>query len=63
MSTTDLAGQLGQSSAAVSEHLAVLRRSGLVTSWRSGRRVLYQRTPLATSIVAASGGPVTEQLA
>jgi hypothetical protein len=32
----------------------VLRRNGLVTSWRNGRRVLYQRTPLATSIIAAS---------
>jgi len=63
MSTTDLARALGQSNPAVNEHLSVLRRSGLVTSWRSGRRVLYQRTPLATSIVAASGGPVTEQLA
>ncbi len=53
-STTDLARELGQSTPAVSTHLSVLRRSGLVTSWRSGRRVLYQRTPLATSIVAAS---------
>jgi hypothetical protein len=34
----------------------VLRRSGLVTSWRAGRRVLYQRTALATSVVAASAG-------
>lgn len=54
-STTDLACELGQSPAAVSAHLAVLRRCGLVTSWRSGRRVLYQRTPLAASVVAASG--------
>src|SRR6266540_3002399 len=53
-STTDLARELGQSTPAVSAHLSVLRRSGLVTSWRSGRRVLYQRTPLATSIVVAS---------
>jgi len=29
-------------------------RAGLITSWRAGRRVLYQRTPLATSIIAAS---------
>ena len=53
-STTDLARELGQSPPAVSAHLAVLRRNGLVTSWRNGRRVLYQRTPLATSIIAAS---------
>jgi DNA-binding transcriptional ArsR family regulator len=39
---------------AVSAHLGVLRRAGLLTSWRAGRRVLYQRTPLATSIIAAS---------
>jgi DNA-binding transcriptional ArsR family regulator len=54
MSTTGLARELGQSPPAVSAHLAVLRRSGLVTSWRAGRRVLYQRTPLATSIITAS---------
>jgi DNA-binding transcriptional ArsR family regulator len=54
-STSDLARELGQSMPAVSAHLGVLRRSGLVTSWRTGRRVLYQRTPLATSVVAASG--------
>jgi len=40
---------------AVSAHLAMLRRSGLVTSWRAGRRVLYQLTPLARSVLAASG--------
>jgi DNA-binding transcriptional ArsR family regulator len=53
-STTDLALELGHSAPAVSAHLSVLRRCGLVTSWRSGRRVLYQRTPLASSIVTAS---------
>lgn len=53
-STTDLARELEQSPATVSMHLSVLRRCGLVTSWRSGRRVLYQRTPLAESVVAAS---------
>lgn len=55
-STSDLARELGQSMPAVSAHLGVLRRSGLVMSWRAGRRVLYQRTPLATSVVSASGG-------
>ena len=53
-STTDLARELSQSPPAVSAHLSILRRCGLVTSWRSGRRVLYQRTPLASSIVIAS---------
>jgi DNA-binding transcriptional ArsR family regulator len=55
-STSDLARELGHSMPAISAHLGVLRRAGLVTSWRAGRRVLYQRTPLATSVVAASGG-------
>jgi DNA-binding transcriptional ArsR family regulator len=53
-STSDLARELGQSPPGVSAHLSILRRCGLVTSWRSGRRVLYQRTPLASSVVAAS---------
>jgi len=56
MSTTELAVKLGQSPPAVSQHLAVLRRSGLASSWRSGRRVLYCRTALADSIVAANAG-------
>jgi len=63
MSTTDLARALGQSNPAVNEHLSVLRRSGLCHFVAFGPPVLYQRTPLATSIVAASGGTVTEQLA
>lgn len=50
-STTQLAHQLGQSPGAVSQHLRVLRESGLATSWRSGRVVLYQQTPLATSLI------------
>ncbi|HLI43900.1 MAG TPA: DUF5937 family protein [Acidimicrobiales bacterium] len=53
-STTELARELGQSAPAVSGHLSILRRSGLVTSWRAGRRVLYQATPLARGLIAAS---------
>ena len=53
-STTELALALGQSPSSVSQHLSVLRRCGLVKSWRSGRSVLYRRTDLATSIVDAS---------
>jgi DNA-binding transcriptional ArsR family regulator len=49
--TTDLAARLAQSPSSVSQHLSVLRRNGLVRSWRAGRRVLYLRTDLATSIV------------
>jgi DNA-binding transcriptional ArsR family regulator len=54
-STTALALKLGQSAPAVSQHLTVLRRAGLVVSWRSGRSVLYRRTALGTSVVDASG--------
>lgn len=54
-STTELAAELGQSPPSVSFHLSVLRRSGLVTSWRSGRRVLYRRTQLADGLVVATG--------
>lgn len=53
-STSDLAVELDQSMPAISAHLAVLRRAGLVSSWRAGRRVLYQLTPLARSVLAAS---------
>jgi DNA-binding transcriptional ArsR family regulator len=53
-STTELALKLGQSPPSVSQHLSVLRRSDLVTSWRSGRSVLYRRTALASSLVEAS---------
>jgi DNA-binding transcriptional ArsR family regulator len=57
MSTTELALRLGLSPPAVSQHLAILRRSGLATSWRSGRRVLYRRSALADSIIAANTAP------
>lgn len=52
LSTTQLSRQLGQTPGTISPHLSVLRQSGLLTSWRSGRSVLYRRTPLASSIVA-----------
>ncbi|GIF45516.1 regulatory ArsR family protein [Asanoa ferruginea] len=54
-STTDLARAIGLSPPTVSSHLAILRRGGLVTCWRSGRRVLYQRTGLGSTVVAACG--------
>jgi len=53
--TTDLARSLGLTPPTVSSHLAILRRGGLVTGWRSGRRVLYQRTGVGSTIVAACG--------
>lgn len=55
--TTDLGRELGLSGASISVHLSILKRCGMVTSWRSGRRVLYQRTPLASSILAAVTQP------
>ena len=52
MSTTQIARELGQSAGSVSQHLSVLRGSGLVVSRRSGRSVLYSQTSLAQSMVA-----------
>jgi DNA-binding transcriptional ArsR family regulator len=58
-STTKLALKLGKTPAAVSQHLSVLRRGGLVASWRSGRFVFYQRTALGSSVVEASLQPLS----
>ncbi|WP_433167033.1 DUF5937 family protein [Kribbella sp. CA-247076] len=60
-STTELAVELGQSTPAVSQHLGVLKRSGLVVSWRAGRSVMYRRTPLGTSVVAADGSAIDDE--
>ena len=51
-STTDLARRLGASPAGVSEHLAVLRRAGLVEGRREGRSVIYGRTPAGDALTA-----------
>jgi DNA-binding transcriptional ArsR family regulator len=53
LTTTQLARELGQSPATISGHLSVLRRSGMVSTRRSGRMVLYRRTVLGSSVVAA----------
>lgn len=42
LSTTDLAGRFGISAPAMSRHLAVLQRAGLVSTERQGQRVLYR---------------------
>jgi len=49
--TTQLAGQLGLSPPAVSQHLKILRDTGLVGARRRGRMVLYQRTAAATALL------------
>lgn len=54
MTTTELARELSQSPRTVNQHLSVLKRNGLLDSWRSGRRVLYRRTALASSVITAS---------
>jgi DNA-binding transcriptional ArsR family regulator len=51
--TTQLAGQLGLSPPAVSQHFKVLKDAGLVTGRRRGRMVLYQRTAAATGLLKA----------
>jgi DNA-binding transcriptional ArsR family regulator len=51
-STTDLAGRLGMTPGGVSQHLTALRDSGLVSSRRNGRQVLYCRSPLADELFA-----------
>jgi ArsR family transcriptional regulator, arsenate/arsenite/antimonite-responsive transcriptional repressor len=40
--TTDLAARFGLSAPAVSRHLSVLQRAGLVSAERQGQKVLYR---------------------
>jgi DNA-binding transcriptional ArsR family regulator len=51
-STTDLAGRLGITPGAVSQHLSVLHDAGLVTRARVGRTVLYARSDLGTRLMS-----------
>ncbi|MEV4516671.1 winged helix-turn-helix domain-containing protein [Dactylosporangium sp. NPDC049525] len=49
-STSQLARALGMATGAVGDHLAVLHRARLVERARSGRSVLYRRTPLGDAL-------------
>lgn len=54
-STSHLARSLGMAPGAVGDHLAILRDAGLLVRARSGRSVLYRRTPLGEALVGGSG--------
>jgi DNA-binding transcriptional ArsR family regulator len=49
--TTGLAARLRLTPGTVSGHLSVLTASGLLTSRRDGRRVLYSRTPMGSQLL------------
>ena len=53
-STTELASRTGMSAGGVSEHLMALRGAGMVSAHRTGRSVLYARTSVADSLLAAA---------
>ncbi len=52
-STTQLARSLGLATGAVGDHLTILHGAGLLAKARSGRSVLYHRTPLGDALMAA----------
>ena len=49
--TTELADLLGISTAGVSQHTAILRRSGLITTHRIRNTVLHTATPLGMALL------------
>ncbi|MET9556577.1 helix-turn-helix domain-containing protein [Streptomyces sp. NPDC006645] len=52
---TDLVHRLGVSAATVSQHASVLRRSGLITTRRTGGSVHHSVTPLGHAVLDAHG--------
>jgi DNA-binding transcriptional ArsR family regulator len=55
-----LARRLAVTPSAVSQHLAVLHRGGLVDRHRSGRAVLYQASELGLALLGAADLKVAE---
>ncbi|MBN0048463.1 winged helix-turn-helix transcriptional regulator [Streptomyces actuosus] len=51
LSTTELARGLGLSAGAISQHLGILHRAGLLDRARDGHTMLYSRTPLGDQLV------------
>ena len=49
-STTGLAARTGIPASSVSEHLAILRAAGLVSTTRTGRYLMHQRTALGVAL-------------
>ena len=49
--TSALARRFGVTPSAVSQHLTVLHRSGLIDRQRRGRTVLYQTSPLGLALL------------
>lgn len=59
-STTQLARSLGLPTGSVGDHLRTLARAGLLDPARSGRSVLYRRTPLG-DLLATGSPPATPE--
>jgi DNA-binding transcriptional ArsR family regulator len=51
--TTELAGRVGISLTAASQHASVLRNAGLITTRRQGSAVLHVLTPLGAELLRA----------
>ena len=54
--TTELAHTVGTSLGSASQHAAVLRSAGLISTHRTGPAVLHSLTPLGESLLQAADG-------